>query len=422
MPSLADLWDEDKYSEGDPIRQLIAFSKSPKHWGMDALNWGNELIDSATSTIPNKALHTNLQGKLYDPLYGGETSVSASPSEDTQNADRLGRAVNPLLWAGNQKLNTFGLRKMLTDALMEKSGFNASRRAFLGAKEEAMAQPINEAVVDTAAALGQPIAEAMATPMTRRTFNKGLAATGAGVAAGGLLSKFAKAPEIAKAAETLAPATKHKYNTLAEYLDDVTKKTHSDLLDHYPWEKQYNNKTGKDEFISRVQEDNFKKYHSDRVQQRLKQDEADYKASKELYGNKIYEVYPSSGKEPLKYEDVFSPQAKEEMKLWKNLHGDDWHSADLEKWNKFKNPEDGFIHSHDGNYKIFSQDAIDNWGEKDLEPNKIYPQIYSNSGHQAEIVDTGLWNHKGFNTRAEVDDHMKKFWEVANKNKKPIDW
>ena len=427
MPTLADLWDEDKYSEGDPIRQLIAFSKSPRHWGMDALNWGNELIDSATSTIPNKALHTNLRGKLQDPLYGGETSVSATPSEDTQNAERLGRAINPLLWAGNQKLNTFGLRKMLTDAFdkaprvenriysmmpgqelkdtkyvqrnvrnqaeidhivssgymlpkeggksvkyftatddvnpnvpdgntmlrinrdkirpdravsskdIEKFNFvtnsweslspgkysmeiNPSRRGFL----------VGKAAADVVHPLEAPLDEILNTPMTRRTVNKGLAAGAAGVAmGGGLLSKFAKVPEAAKALETVAPiaeqATKYKYNTLAEYLDDVTTRAEGDVL---------------------MSGHNYSpELHNDNISYRLKQDEAMYSSAKKRL-NPEYKKNSDTmfdDLDPGKDERIlnqFSPQAKKEMKDYKetvnsyfpDVEGKskvDWHDPSL---------------------------------------------------------------------------------------------
>jgi len=306
MPSLADLWDEDKYSEGDPVRQLIAFSKSIPDWPKDVLNFGNESIDSLTSLIPNKGLHTNLRGKLYDPMYNGETSVSATPGEDVQNAKHLAKAMNPLLWAGGQELNTFGLRKKITEALHNKYNMeiNPSRRGFL----------VGKATADVVHPLEAPLDEILQTPMTRRTVNKGLAAGAAGVAmGGGLLSKFAKVPEAAKALETVAPiaeqATKYKYNTLAEYLDDAKK----GVGDSQYWlnEGEHN-----DQFFNEL------------LQKRLKQDEAAYKTAKQ--GGFTSSYHPDDARNiPLRAEakkrlNEFSPQAKEEMKALKSMYGDDW--------------------------------------------------------------------------------------------------
>lgn len=317
MPSLADLWDEDKYSEGDPVRQLIAFSKSIPDWPKDVLNFGNESIDSLTSLIPNKGLHTNLRGKLYDPMYNGETSVSATPGEDVQNAKHLAKAMNPLLWAGGQELNTFGLRKKITEALHNKYNMeiNPSRRGFL----------VGKAAADVVHPLEAPLDEILNTPMTRRTVNKGLAAGAAGVAmGGGLLSKFAKVPEAAKALETVAPiaeqASKYKYNTLAEYLDDVITRAEGDVL---------------------MSGHNYSpELHKDNISYRLKQDEAMYSQAKD-YNDWVghpeldYELaedpkaLADTKKELNTIMNEFSPQAKEEMKLYKSNTDIDWHDPSL---------------------------------------------------------------------------------------------
>jgi len=332
MPSLADLWDEDKYSEGDPVRQLIAFSKSIPDWPKDVLNFGNESIDSLTSMIPNKGLHTNLRGKLYDPMYSGETSVSATPGEDVQNAKHLAKAMNPLLWAGGQELNTFGLRKKITEALHNKYNMeiNPSRRGFL----------VGKATADVVHPLEAPLDEILQTPMTRRTVNKGLAAGAAGVAmGGGLLSKFAKVPEAAKALETVAPiaeqATKYKYNTLAEYLDDAKK----GAGDSQYWlnEGEHN-----DQFFNEL------------LQKRLKQDEANYNNSKFFFNDTLKDPKTEQWIDPFtgQYQsekflknipntlNEFSPQAKKEMKAYKetvnsyfpDVEGKskvDWHDPSL---------------------------------------------------------------------------------------------
>ena len=441
MPSLADLWDEDKYSEGDPVRQLIAFSKSIPDWPKDVLNFGNESIDSLTSMIPNKGLHTNLRGKLYDPMYSGETSVSATPGEDVQNAKHLAKAMNPLLWAGGQELNTFGLRKMLTDAFdkaprvenriysmmpgqklkdtkyvqrnvrnqaeidhivssgymlpkeggksvkyftatddvnpnvpdgntmlrinrdkirpdravsskdIEKFNFvtnsweslspgkysmeiNPSRRGFIFGK----------AAADVVHPLEAPLDEILNTPMTRRTVNKGLAAGAAGVAmGGGLLSKFAKVPEAAKALETVAPiaeqASKYKYNTLAEYLDDVQKRVIKEV------DNDIQNPLYENDFHLRDNPDTAESYRNYLIEGRLKQDEAMYSSAKKRL-NPEYKKNSDTmfdDLDPGKDERIlnqFSPQAKKEMKDYKskvnsifpNVEGKpniDWHDSSL---------------------------------------------------------------------------------------------
>ncbi len=325
MNTLADLWDEDKYSEGDPIRQLIAFSKSIPDWPKDVLNFGNESIDSLTSLIPNKGLHTNLRGKLYDPMYNGETSVSATPGEDVQNAKHLAKAMNPLLWAGGQELNTFGLRKKITEALHNKYNMeiNPSRRGFL----------VGKAAADVVHPLEAPLDEILNTPMTRRTVNKGLAAGAAGVAmGGGLLSKFAKVPEAAKALETVAPiaeqASKYKYNTLGEYLDDVQKRVIKEV------DNDIQNPLYENDFHLRDNPDTAESYRNYLIEGRLKQDEAMYSSAKKRL-NPEYKKNSDTmfdDLDPGKDERIlnqFSPQAKREMKEFKEYHGDDWTNSNV---------------------------------------------------------------------------------------------
>lgn len=264
--------------------------------------------------------------------------------------------------------------------------------------------------------------------MSRRDFMKksaGLAAgstVGAGVTAK-LLRKFApEEKQIAKEVSVEA-APKYRYNSLKEYLDDVGMRA----------DEEANIAASELGFRPGREFDSFVEERTTPWTKRILQsDEEAYNTAKFFYKDSLKD--PTTGKwiDPYTGQphgekflknirntvDDFSPQAKKEMNLWKNLHGDDWHSTDMYKWEQFKDPDGGFIHSNDGNYKIFSEDAIKRWGATDLEANKIYPQIYTNSGHQQEIVNTGLWKHTGFNTRQEVDNHMKTFLEVASKKYK----
>lgn len=273
--------------------------------------------------------------------------------------------------------------------------------------------------------------------LSRRDFLKKSAGLAGGTAAASipgakLLQKFAP-EERAIAKEAVTEATpKYKYNSLKEYLDDVTDYSHDighERAYESAMEHGYNNHPEADRYM----DDFVDNFDFSKIQkERLLRDEEAYNTAKFFYKDNLKDpttgkwIDPFTGK-PHSEEflrnirntiEDFSPQAKKEMNLWKNLHGDDWHSTDIHKWEQFKDPDGGFIHSNDGNYKIFSEDAIKRWGATHLEANKIYPQIYTNSGHQQEIVNTGLWKHTGFNTRQEVDNHMKTFFEVASKKYK----
>lgn len=320
MPSLSELWDESKYSEGDPVRQLITASKAVKDWPMDTLNWGNELIDVASSGL-NKIFpripKTHLAKELPQAIYGNKydtPSLSEYPAEDIENGRTLGRLLNPaLLFAGNQKI-----------PMGKEKAFDSARRAVLVGKPS------------VAEELPNMVEQLKNVPMTRRDFNKGLV-TGAGaVAAAPLLSKFAtkaeKVPEIVKAAEVIPEASKtYKYNTLQDYITDVSSRIEAnayDLAYEHAMENGYNNMSGMDkfmdDFIDKFNYNNAMKTELEGDALRYTTERQRQKAS--TMSDEDYLNYLKLGRHDDKVDilTAFSPRAKEEMKALKKLRGNDW--------------------------------------------------------------------------------------------------
>lgn len=233
MPSLSDLWDENKYSEGDPIRQLISATKAAKEWPIDALAWGADLVDLGSSglsrALRNQDLKTDLGGNLRrsvtPPLYEGKPSFSATRAEDLEDARSIGRMLNPLLLGGNQKLPGSEIVDKIVNKLIGVSkSFSEARRQFVIGKKEGLAEEVQPEVKEVVDSL-------MGMKMDRRQFNKTAAASAAGAAVGGgLLSKFIpkakvadklpEATQVAKVADKIE-SSPYKYNTLKEYLDNV---------------------------------------------------------------------------------------------------------------------------------------------------------------------------------------------------------
>lgn len=337
MSSLSDLWDEEKYSEGDPIRQLIGATKGVKDWPMDAVAWGADAVDLITAGLAHvvkqnprlaEAIKTDLGGNLRRSTKEGydRPTMTQGPSPDVEEGRSIGRILNPFLWAGGQKIPT---------PKMDLMNFNPARRAFLSARDAAYKQPIPEAAED----LGNAAGALLNVPMDRRTFNKSAVAAG-GLAAGGigglkLIERFA--PEAKQAAEAIPKGLEsvqggsHRYHSLKEYLDDV---------------------------LARADANNIK---SDYVNRRLMRDENYYNKIKELgpeeaayreYFDDALETFDESELQfikdkdassywsPKKLEDLpretqktirdmsehakqrldwFSPQAKKEMKEFKSL-------------------------------------------------------------------------------------------------------
>jgi hypothetical protein len=173
--------------------------------------------------------------------------------------------------------------------------------------------------------LQKKLAEA-ATSLSRREFLKRSAGIAGGTAAASvpgakLLQKFApeeralaKEANAAKQAAVEA-APKYKYNSLKEYLDDVQMWAKEDFKEGMSKAGIGGNFRGREDYLK----------------QRLLQDEDLYKQAKEIQGE--YHSRPGyyerdHGWSPATKEDViarrstldsFSPQAKKEMKNWKEL-------------------------------------------------------------------------------------------------------
>jgi len=328
MPSLSDLWDENKYSEGDPIRQLISATKAAKEWPMDALAWGADLVDLGSSGL-SKALHNqdlrtdlggNLRRAVTPPLYEGKPSFSAPRAEDLEDARSVGRMLNPLLLGGNQKLPGSGIVDKIVNKLTGVSDIDKGKRAFLVGK------PTEDQV--------NILTDILTTPVTRREFMKNSALVSGGVAAASipgvkLLQKFA--PEeraIAKEAVTEA-APKYKYNSLKEYLDDVTDYSHDighERAYESAMEHGYNNHPGADRYM-----DNFvDNFDFSKIQrERLLADETAYNEAKRNLSSLNPKKDFNTGLPPRSQVDLlnaFSPQAKKEMKAYKRSI-DSWNNA-----------------------------------------------------------------------------------------------
>lgn len=331
MTSLYDLWDEEKYSEGDPIRQLIGATKGVKDWPMDAVAWGADTVDLLTAGLAKiakqnprlaEAIKTDLGGNLRRSTKEGydRPTMTQGPSPDVEAGRSVGRMLNPFLWAGGQKIPT---------PKMDLMKFNPARRAFLSARDAAYKQPIPEAAED----LGNAAGALLNTPMDRRTFNKSAVAAG-GLAAGGmgglkLIERFA--PEAKQAAEAIPKGWEsvqggsHRYYSLKEYLDDVV--NHANDIAHEKsyesaMENGYNNMPDMDRFMDDFV-DNFDL--SKEIKKRLLQDEELYNQAKQNIKQGLepapYELrFNKNGKTvTTEWADVFSPQAKKEMKEFKSL-------------------------------------------------------------------------------------------------------
>lgn len=334
MASIADLWDEKKYSEGDPIRQLIGASKAYKDWPIDALSWGADLVDLGSSGLAKvlkrrpemaEAVRTNLGSNLRRQYYGDkEPGMYPMPSESDEAGRSMGRLLNPaLLFAGNQKIS------------IPANRFSEAKRQFILGKNKAFEDKANEAIYKPIADVLTPIDEIAQTPVDRRTFLKGSAAVGAAAAGGGLLAKFGRvgevverAPEAVRAAKAVEGATqaapKYNYNSLKEYLDDVKSYADEGHADFYhssydPHSASF--KANPEAALDQawIDANNMK---SDMVRQRLLQDEQMYSSLKETTPDKFKNGYLPSGhtqEEVVNKLNEFSPQAKKEMKEYKEF-------------------------------------------------------------------------------------------------------
>jgi len=319
MPSLSELWDENKYSEGDPIRQLIAATKASKQWPMDTLAWGADLVDLSTLGLStlfsnnqglSKAIKTDLGGNLRrafsKPTYNGESSLTEYPAKDIQEGTSVGRMLNPALLAN------FNIPTKLN-------------------KQTKIAKEIteNSELVSTLSTEG------------RRNFIKQLAAiTGGALVGGKMLSKFGnKVDDVTKAASKVDDYKgQYKYNSIKEYFDEVTssKEIINTAFKGVPEEatKLHGpNQLGYDS----LHEKSFYDEYSKAIQQKLLRDQSEYKHAKSLLQESGHpEIDPISNYKSGEFEDFrsvlkrktneFSPEAKRQMRAWKSWSGKDWKS------------------------------------------------------------------------------------------------
>lgn len=134
--------------------------------------------------------------------------------------------------------------------------------------------------------------------MSRREFMKKSAGLAGGTAAASipgtkLLQKFAPEEKAIAKEVAVEAAPKYRYNSLKEYLDDVSTKAEGDILmSEHPWSESR---------------------HTEDVIWRLKNDEIVYNNAKR--GKELGDVLPND-----KYTlNEFSPQAKKEMKEYKDF-------------------------------------------------------------------------------------------------------
>ena len=239
-------------------------------------------------------LTDDMSYNLSSAIRGGNRATGGlgTYTLDKRSAD-LGMTLADALGIGTgvAKLGGKGL-----NSLLNKSGFNASRRAFLEGKASGLNQPTNEAITSTLST-GNDILQ---TPVSRRNVLKGAALAGGVAVAPSLLRNFNKYVEhvVPKVAETLQ--NKHMYDSLDEYLADV---------DHY----------------SHVSIDHPGLSPREIYKDVLQGDEQLYESMKAGQAQGFDEDYMKS------LLNQFSPKAKQEMKNWKAQRGDSWNDFSFDR-------------------------------------------------------------------------------------------
>lgn len=254
-------------------------------------------------------LTDDMSYNLSSAIRGGNRATGGlgTYTLDKRSAD-LGMTLADALGIGTgvTKLGAKGL-----NSLLNKSGFDSSRRAFLEGKTSALNKPTNETVTSTLS----PIDEILKTPVSRRNVLKGAAVAGGVAVAPSLLRNFSKDVEhvVPKVAETLQ--NKHMYDSLDEYLADVSHYSH--VSTDYPG-------LSPREIYKDV----------------LQGDEQLYESMKAGQAQGFDEDYMKS------LLNQFSPKAKQEMNIFKQLNPN-WYS-DLEVMKQF---DRGTLWTPDGDYK-----------------------------------------------------------------------
>lgn len=284
-------------------------------------------------------LTDDMSYNLSSAIRGGNRATGGlgTYTLDKRSAD-LGMTLADALGIGTgvAKLGGKGL-----NSLLNKSGFDATRRAFLEGKVSGLNQPTNEAITSTLST-GNDILQ---TPVSRRNVLKGAALAGGVAVAPSLLRNFSKEVEhtVPKVAEhsvdnIVNSGIKHKYNTLAEYFDDV----HKSSSNHYQDDLDNFEVT----LFPEERDDLYKSHFTER----LKQDESTYKLHKsnaKSYNNPERSLNNLQTKlrdraNTYLEENSFSPQAKQEMAEYKNHANSYWSNEALgnDSWTQPRNFED----------------------------------------------------------------------------------
>lgn len=254
-------------------------------------------------------LSDDMSYNLSSAIRGGNRATGGlgTYTLDKRSAD-LGMTMADMygLSKGLTSLSKYGAKK-----LIDKSGFDETRRAFLEGKAKGRAEPTNETVSTSIDAIN----EVLQKPISRRDLMKKGAITAGGVGAlaatPSLLRNFAKEAEhtIPKVVEHSADnvaINKYKYNTLKEYLDEIRKEAEITANRHHT---EYGNEYG-----SEVPEESINKW----MKNYLHGDELNYN---------VYKNEPKQNKLApwmIDHVNAFSPQAKQEMNNLKAQHGNSW--------------------------------------------------------------------------------------------------
>lgn len=233
----------------------------------------------------------------YSPSAGIRGSNAATGGLGTLTLDKrfvdLGMTLADVLGLGKLgiKIAGKGLSK-----LADKSGFDATRRAFIEGQGIGLNKPNNETAVNAASSVLSPLDEILHTQVTRRNVLKGAAAVGGLAATPALLRNFVKDAEhvVPKVADNVAAnGVKHRYDNLVDYLTDV--EHYSAVTHDYP-DKSFN------DIVSEVLQGDEQLYESMKAKQAVGFDQK--------HTNDVL--------------NSFSPKAKAEMKAYKESHLNNW--------------------------------------------------------------------------------------------------
>lgn len=270
-------------------------------------------------------LTDDMSYNLSSAIRGGNRATGGlgTYTLDKRSAD-LGMTMADMygLSKGLTSLSKYGAKK-----LIDKSGFDETRRAFLEGKAKGRAEPTNETVSTSLDAIN----EVLQKPISRRDLIKKGAITAGGVgalaAAPSLLRNFAKEAEhtipkvAAHAADNGAVSTakKYKYNTLKEYLDDVQNRS---------YDYGFTESTSRDAIPDILKDDEYVYETAKRFKEKYGSI-SEYHASPQGIWEKKHGFDGASQGTNLHKVDEFSPQVKQEMKALKQVYGDDWYNSNI---------------------------------------------------------------------------------------------